>query len=86
MKRSAKKGGKSRKKYECARSTSKKVLEKKPAKGGTPARDRSVRHKIFVKIFDKPKLEKEKRVRNEIFESCKHVVNKTKDVKLYISM
>lgn len=82
MKRRAKKGGKSKKKYEWAKSTNKKVFEKKPAKGGTPASDRRVRHKIFVKIFDKPKLEKENRVRNETFDSCKHVVNRTKDVKL----
>lgn len=62
--------------------TKTKIFEKKPNKGGTPAKLNSVNDIILVKIFDAPRVEKENRVLMCEFKVCIIVVNKTKEVRL----
>ena len=50
MKRSTKNAGNRIPRWELATSTKTKILEKNPTKGGTPAKDKIDRDRIFVKI------------------------------------
>lgn len=67
---------------ECEISTNKKILEKKPAKGGTPARERSVKLNTFVRMLEVPRLESENSVLRLVWASCKKVEKSKNDVRL----
>ena len=62
MNRRIKKNGKRIKKFEFARSVNRKILEKKPQNGGTPAIEKSEMIKTLEKKFRAPKSIKDWRV------------------------
>ena len=63
-------------------STNTNILEKKPTKGGTPAKERMANEIIFVNIWVDPKLENENRVLTFVPTACSTVVKRINDVKL----
>ena len=77
-----KKAGNSILKCELDISTNTNIFEKKPTKGGTPAKDRIANEIIFVKMWVEPKLENEKRVLTFVPITCSTVVKRRNEVKL----
>jgi hypothetical protein len=77
-----KKVGKSTNRAEFEISTKTKIFEKKPNRGGTPAKERIARLSNFVKMFEAPKFEREKRVLISAVTACISVKKSKKEVTL----
>ena len=77
-----KKVGKRIKRAELEISTKTNIFEKKPNKGGTPAKDRIAKLNNFVRILEAPKFESEKRVLTSAVTACISVKKSKKEVTL----
>ena len=77
MNRRIKKNGKRIKKFEFARRVNKKILEKKPQNGGTPAIEKSEMIKTLEKKLRAPKSIKDWRVLYSEWRNWKKVKNTT---------
>ncbi len=77
-----KKVGNRMKRLEADISTKTKIFEKKPNKGGTPARDNIDKLNNFVRIFEEPKFDSEKSVLKFVVRACISVEKRRKEVTL----
>lgn len=81
-----KNGGNNKKRFELLTRVKTKTFEKKPSKGGTPAKDSILNPNNLDWILEAPNEEKEYNVCSLFVDACKSVEKNKKDVILYINI